>query len=231
MISSLQQLQQSCIHNYSGINWWWPQVGFPTKQMMRGKFLRRKFFRELSGDQHLRGMEGRRTGWRETGLRAQSCPTLCDPRDNTLPGSSAHGFHQAIILEWVAIFSWRGSSRTRDWTHISCVSCIAGGFFITWVTWEISWREKWECNSGTKSPQLMTGGALKLSLPFRVSLTVERERSLLYPCIINLGTSTTLGQSAHFSAKGNLQKGLTVKSCPTFSIGWGTSAGPTGNFD
>ena len=75
------------------------------KQMMRGKFLRRKFIRELLGDQYLQGMEGRRTGWSKTGLRAQSCPTLCDPRDNTPPGSSAHGFHQAIILEWVAIFS------------------------------------------------------------------------------------------------------------------------------
>ena len=34
---------------------------------------------------------------------AQSCPTLCDPMDYSLPGSSIHGIFQARILEWVAI--------------------------------------------------------------------------------------------------------------------------------
>ena len=33
----------------------------------------------------------------------QSCPTLCDPLDCSLPGSSVHGILQARILEWVAI--------------------------------------------------------------------------------------------------------------------------------
>ena len=42
------------------------------------------------------------------------------------PGFSVHGILQARILEWVAISSFRGSSRPRDWT---CISCIAGGFF------------------------------------------------------------------------------------------------------
>ena len=34
---------------------------------------------------------------------AQSCPTLCDPMDCSLPGSSVHGIFQARVLEWVAI--------------------------------------------------------------------------------------------------------------------------------
>ena len=34
---------------------------------------------------------------------AQSCPTLCDPMDCSLPGSSVHGIFQAIVLEWIAI--------------------------------------------------------------------------------------------------------------------------------
>ena len=38
---------------------------------------------------------------------------------------------QAKILEWVAISSSTGSSRPKDWTCISCASCIAGGFFTT----------------------------------------------------------------------------------------------------
>jgi len=33
----------------------------------------------------------------------QSCPTLCDPMDCSLPGSSVHGIFRAKVLEWVAI--------------------------------------------------------------------------------------------------------------------------------
>ena len=33
----------------------------------------------------------------------QSCPTLCDPMDYSLPGSSIHGIFQARVLEWGAI--------------------------------------------------------------------------------------------------------------------------------
>ena len=33
----------------------------------------------------------------------QSCPTLSDPMDCTLPGSSVHGIFQARVLEWGAI--------------------------------------------------------------------------------------------------------------------------------
>ena len=36
---------------------------------------------------------------------AQSCPTLCDPMDCSLPGSSIHRIFQASILEWGAIAS------------------------------------------------------------------------------------------------------------------------------
>ena len=40
---------------------------------------------------------------------AQSCPTLSDPMDRSLPGSSIHGIFQARVLEWGAIaFSGRG---------------------------------------------------------------------------------------------------------------------------
>ena len=34
---------------------------------------------------------------------AQSSPTLCDPMDCSLPGSSVHGIFQARVLEWGAI--------------------------------------------------------------------------------------------------------------------------------
>ena len=53
---------------------------------------------------------------------AQSCPTLCDPMDCNLPGSSIHGILQARILEWVAIAFSRGSSSPRDRTQVSRIS-------------------------------------------------------------------------------------------------------------
>jgi len=38
-----------------------------------------------------------------TAKSLQSCPTLCDPRDGSPPGSSVPGILQARTLEWVAI--------------------------------------------------------------------------------------------------------------------------------
>ena len=80
----------------------------------------------------------------------QTCPTLCDPVHCTPPGSSVHGILQAIILEWVAVPSFRGSSWPRDQTCISCISCIAGGFFTTGASLMAQWvknlpamRETW----------------------------------------------------------------------------------------
>ena len=54
----------------------------------------------------------------------QSCPTLCNLKDCSSPGSSAHGILQARILEWVAMPFSRGSSRPRDQICTSCISCI-----------------------------------------------------------------------------------------------------------
>ena len=59
----------------------------------------------------------------------QWCLTLWDPMDCSLPDSSVHGILQARILELVAIAFSRGSSRPRDQTLVSCISCIAGRFF------------------------------------------------------------------------------------------------------
>ena len=49
----------------------------------------------------------------------QLCPTLCDPIDCSLPGSSVHGIFQARVLEWVATSFSRGSSQHRDRTRVS----------------------------------------------------------------------------------------------------------------
>ena len=62
-------------------------------------------------------------------LVAQSCLTLCDPMDCSLPGFSVRGILQVRILEWAAISFSGGSSWPRDQTQ---VSCIAGRFFTIW---------------------------------------------------------------------------------------------------
>ena len=38
---------------------------------------------------------------------AQSCPTLSDPMDCSLPGFSVHGIFQAKVLGWGAIASYQ----------------------------------------------------------------------------------------------------------------------------
>ena len=70
-------------------------------------------------------------GWSEV---AQSCLTLCDPMDCSLPGSSVHGIFQAKILEWVAISFFRGSSQPRDWTRVSHIvgRCLKVSGSIFW---------------------------------------------------------------------------------------------------
>ena len=71
--------------------------------------------------------------WRWDVLVHQSCLTLCDPMDCSLPGSSVHEILQARILEWVAIPFSRGFSQPRDQTW---VSCFVGRFITVWATRE-----------------------------------------------------------------------------------------------
>ena len=60
----------------------------------------------------------------------QSCPTLCDPMDGSLPGSSVHGILQARRLEWVAMPGIEPMSLMSP--------ALAGRFFTTSATWEAS---------------------------------------------------------------------------------------------
>ena len=52
---------------------------------------------------------------------AQSCPTLGDPMDCSLPGSSVHGIFQARVLEWDA------TALSKN-TGVGCNSLIQGIF-------------------------------------------------------------------------------------------------------
>ena len=46
----------------------------------------------------------------------QSCPTLCDPRDSSPPGSTIPGILQARTLEWLAISPRCLVIRKKDWS-------------------------------------------------------------------------------------------------------------------
>ena len=61
---------------------------------------------------------------------AQSCLTLCDPMDCSLPGPSVHGIIQARILEWVAISISRKSSLS--------LIAILWNFAFSWVYFSLS---------------------------------------------------------------------------------------------
>ena len=106
---------------------------------------------------------------------AQSCPTLSDPMDCSLPDSSVHGIFQAGVLEWGAIAfskeSWSffknlgmGASLAVQWlrllpSNLGCVGSIPGRETkISHAMWhsqkknlDISWQQsQWFSNLSTK---------------------------------------------------------------------------------
>ena len=64
---------------------------------------------------------------------SHSCPSLCNPMDDSPPGSSVAGILQPT-LEWGAITFSRGSSLPRSWTQVSVTLVMAGRFFSTSTT-------------------------------------------------------------------------------------------------
>ena len=69
-------------------------------------------------------------------LHSQLCPTLCNPMDCSLPGSSVHGFLQARILQWVVISFSRVSSQLMIKATSPAAPALAGGFFYHWASLE-----------------------------------------------------------------------------------------------
>ena len=97
-------------------------------------------------------------------VKSQSCPTLCDPMDCSLPGFSVHRFFQARVLEWVAIAFSRGSSWPRDRTR---VSHIVGRRFTLWVTREALLRP------GLNMSVCLTGLSASRLDPSYLSVTLQ----------------------------------------------------------
>ena len=60
---------------------------------------------------------------------AQSCPTLSDPVDCSLPGSSTHGIFQARVLEWGAI----AFSGSFEYININTCTCFCVYALQQWL--------------------------------------------------------------------------------------------------
>ena len=62
-----------------------------------------------------------------------TCPTLCDPMDSSLPGSSVHGILQVQILEWAAMPSSTDLPDLEKEPRLSTSPASAGEFFSTMI--------------------------------------------------------------------------------------------------
>ena len=85
----------------------------------------------------------------------QSCPTLSDPMDYSLPGSSIHGIFQARVLEWGAIaFSIRdprlnlfcpsitiGRKRSYSSVHREGRNCFSFSYYIERISVHINKKD------------------------------------------------------------------------------------------
>ena len=67
---------------------------------------------------------------------AQSCPTLSDPMDCSLPGSSIHGIFRARVLEWGAI-AFSKHTRTPDKLVVEIDGCPESIWSIPKLLWTL----------------------------------------------------------------------------------------------
>ena len=109
----------------------------------------------------------------------QSCPTLCDPIDGSLPGSSVHGIFQARVLEWVAISFSREFSQPRDQTR---VSHTVSRRFTVWTTREADSTKKY---CGTNNLSKVAG--YKISIKKAVVLTTLLFHNMEVVCQYEIG--------------------------------------------
>ena len=100
---------------------------------------------------------------------AQSCPTLSDPMDCSLPGSSVHGIFQARVLEWAAI----AFSNLRG-TSIQ----VTKSFLLSWKQEKVHFSFGRSQLANTDGPGFLTSQLWKTLPPF---VSVDYVKSELRP--------------------------------------------------
>ena len=97
--------------------------------------------------------------------------------DCSPPGSSVHEILQARTLEWVAMSSSRNSSRPRDRTCISYVSCTGRWVLTTIATWE---APEWSRLHIKWGPEIKSAGA-----DFSLKSFLRKGKKYAYKIIIS----------------------------------------------
>ena len=110
---------------------------------------------------------------------AQSCLTLCDLVDCSLPDSSVHGLFQARILKLAAISYSMGSSPPRDQTPVSCVSCIGRQILYHSAPWEVQ-------NTGVGSVSLLQGILAWVAISYPKRFSQPLGSNLHFLCLLVL---------------------------------------------
>ena len=119
-------------------------------------------------------------------LVTQSCPTLRDPVDCSLPGSSVHGDSPGKNTGKVAMPSSMGSSQPRDQIQLSH---IVGGFFTVWTTRETyAKRGRKEFLKSVRNQVFGNGlvGWLQLTETRRMEILKWKGRVDLYKILLNV---------------------------------------------
>ena len=113
----------------------------------------------------------------------QSCPTLCDPMECSLPGSSVHGILQARILEWVAscsLLQWIFPTQGLNPALPHCrwilyhLSHQGSPIKLDWAAYPFSRGSSWP-RDWTRSPALQAY-SLPAELPEKPSMLLEHQK-------------------------------------------------------
>ena len=130
----------------------------------------------------------------------QSCPTLCDPRDGSPPGSPVPGILQARTLEWVAIsFSnaWKWKVKVKSLSRVPLLATPWIAAYQAPPSMGFSRQKYW---SGVSLPSPMTNldsilKSREITLPTKVHLV----KAMVFPMVMYGCESWTIKKAEHQS--------------------------------
>ena len=108
----------------------------------------------------------------------QSCPTLCEPRDDSPPGSPIPGILQARILWWVAISTRAFGTNTQKRCpfHYRGLECKSRKLRNNWSNWQIwLWSTKWSRSKANRVLPRERTGHSKHPLPTTQEKTLHMD--------------------------------------------------------
>ena len=141
----------------------------------------------------------------------QSCQTLCDSMDCSPPGSSVQGILQARRLEGLPFPSPRDLPNLEIKLVSDFVSCIAGGFFTHWATWEALYSitlTKMRNSFGKEGSKI--GSVLLFFCLLGSRCLLDKRKDLLALGMLSLGLQGEV-RGGNFQRSGPLKSGWYLK--------------------